>query len=358
MTFLKRVERALTAPFKLARTERMAKTAFRGLGDIRRDLNDLHNQLDAFSSAAGGRVEDIGHRFADLESRLTQVTGETNHRMITEQAQVQGRLAALQFVLSDLSRRLDHILGQTAPPAQPSAASDITPSPGFEMFKHQFYRALEDRYRGAESEIARRLKVYLPEVEAAVMRAETKPILDLGCGRGEWLGLLDARGLDAWGVDMNPAQIESAQARGLDAREGDVMSTLAAQPDNSFAVITAHHLIEHLPFDTVAWIAREALRVLAPGGILLFETPNTRNVLVGATTFHTDPTHLKPMPEQVMGVLLETAGYHPVVTRGLNAHERYEEFRAMPDMNDELAFLLFGPQDLAILGTKPLPEAG
>ena len=107
------------------------------------------------------------------------------------------------------------------------------------------------------------------------------------------------------------------------------------------------------PFDTVAWIVREALRVLAPGGLLLFETPNTRNVLVGATTFHTDPTHLKPMPEQVMGVLFETAGFYPVDIRHLNAHERFDEFRAKPDFNDELAFLMFGPQDLAVLGSKP-----
>ena len=97
--------------------------------------------------------------------------------------------------------------------------------------------------------------------------------------------------------------------------------------------------------------------MLAPGGILLFETPDTRNVLVGATTFHTDPTHLKPMPEQVMGVLFETAGFHPVDIRHLNAHERFEEFMAKPGLDDEIAFLMFGPQDLCVLGTKPLTES-
>jgi O-antigen chain-terminating methyltransferase len=106
----------------------------------------------------------------------------------------------------------------------------------------------------------------------------------------------------------------------------------------------------------VAWITREATRVLAPGGLLLFETPHTRNVLVGATTFHTDPTHLKPMPEQVLGVLFETAGFHPIEVRALHPHERFDEFLAKPDFNDELAFLMFGPQDLAVLGIKPTGE--
>jgi O-antigen chain-terminating methyltransferase len=147
--------------------------------------------------------------------------------------------------------------------------------------------------------------------------------------------------------------MDGARQRGLDVRLGDAISVMAEAEDASLSVITAHHLIEHLPFDVVAWITREAMRVLAPGGLLLFETPNTRNVLVGATTFHTDPTHLKPMPEQVMSVLFDTAGFHPIEIRALNAHERFEEFRAKPDFNEELAFLMFGPQDMAILGTKP-----
>ncbi|MFC6640146.1 class I SAM-dependent methyltransferase [Sulfitobacter sediminilitoris] len=213
---------------------------------------------------------------------------------------------------------------------------------------------MENRWRGAPEEIARRLKVYIPDVEAAWLRTDKKPVMDLGCGRGEWLGLLRDHGIEGFGVDTNAVQIEEAQEAGLDVRASDALQALADQSDASLSVISAHHLIEHLPFDAVAWIVRETGRVLAPGGILLFETPNTRNVLVGATTFHTDPTHLKPMPEQVMGVLLETAGFDPVNIRHINPHERLGKFLDMPDFNDELAHLMFGPQDLAILGTKPV----
>ena len=240
--------------------------------------------------------------------------------------------------------------------AVPMASADpvaLPSSDGFALFKDSFYHRLENRYRGSVEEISRRLAIYLPDVEAAHIRTGRKPAMDIGCGRGEWLGLLRDNGIEAFGVDTNPVQIEAAKEQGLDVRQGDALKALAEMEDESLSLITAHHLVEHLPFDAVAWIAREAMRVLAPGGVLLFETPNTRNVLVGATTFHTDPTHLKPMPEQVLGVLFETAGFDPVDIRHLHPHERMGEFLEKPDFNDELAFLMFGPQDLAVLGTKP-----
>jgi O-antigen chain-terminating methyltransferase len=181
--------------------------------------------------------------------------------------------------------------------------------------------------------------------------------MDIGCGRGEWLGLLNDLDITAIGIDTNPVQIADVQDMGLDARHGDARSALSEAKDNSLACITAHHLIEHLPFEDVLWIAREAMRVLAPGGLLLFETPNVRNVLVGATSFHNDPTHLHPMTDPVLNVLFETVGFHPIETRQLHPHEKLAEFMAKPGFDPELANLMFGAQDLAILGHKPLQGA-
>ena len=242
---------------------------------------------------------------------------------------------------------------RSAVSSDPSPEANITETEGFRAFRDTFYHRLENRYRGSRTEIKRRLRAYLPDVEAAAIRTGNLPVLDIGCGRGEWLELLAEAGIPASGIDINPAQVETPDTMGLDVRSGEAVDVLSKAESSSLSVISAHHVVEHLPFETVAWITREALRVLAPGGILLFETPNTRNVLVGATTFHTDPTHIKPMPEQVLGVLFETVGFHPVETRGLNPHERLNEFLARPGFDDELAQLLFGAQDLAVLGTKP-----
>ena len=191
----------------------------------------------------------------------------------------------------------------------------------------------------------------------AVIRTGGKPVMDIGCGRGEWLSLLNDTGITALGIDTNPVQIADVQEKGLDARQGDARSALTDAEDNSMACITAHHLIEHLPFEEVLWITREAMRVLAPGGVLLFETPNVRNVLVGATSFHNDPTHLHPMTDPVLTVLFETVGFHPIETRHLHPHEKLAEFMTKPGFDPELANLMFGAQDLAILGHKPLQEA-
>ncbi len=355
LSFLKRLERNILALFKLGRIETLAKQA-------RGRLDHVEGQMGQIGHAQGsleGDVSRVWTSIAQLEAAHDDHSAQFNAhgaRFDQEYEKAKAGDAALARSVSDLTRRLDAMLlhrDKLDLPPVTADASGLPVSDGFNAFLDSFYHRLENRYRGSVEEIANRLRIYLPDVEAAVMRTGDKPVMDLGCGRGEWLGLLHKAGVPAFGVDINPVQISAAQEKGLDVRLGDSMEALAEMEDNSLAVISAHHLVEHLPFNTVAWIAREAIRVLAPGGLLLFETPHTRNVLVGATTFHTDPTHLKPMPEQVLGVLFETAGFHPIEIRALHAHERFDEFLAKPDFNNELAFLMFGPQDLAVLGTKP-----
>lgn len=348
LTPLKRLERYVTAIFKLGRTEHMAKDASRRIERAEQRMDDIKGELGKFDQD----IREVRHML-DLVEELRSERALLHVRLGSE-TYLQARIFA------DLSRRIDLIAqGRGASCddlSHPKSSIDLPASVGFKAFQDSFYHRLENRYRGSVEQIADRLRIYIPDVEAAVMRTGGKPVMDIGCGRGEWLGLLKRAGIEAFGVDINPVQIEAAKEKGLDLRIGDALKSLGDMENDSLAMISAHHLVEHLPFDAVAWIAREAQRVLAPGGVLLVETPNTRNVLVGATTFHTDPTHLKPMPEQVLTVLFETAGFYPVEVRALNPHSRFREFLDMPDVNNELAFLLFGPQDLAVLGTKTVPK--
>lgn len=331
---IKRLEHYILAFFKLGRTERLAKEAHRNLHE-NRDLADR-----------------VAQQSADLEARMKLVAQDT--RDLTRDLTLlhDSRFAELSRSYADLTRRMDQLLLHLASDPKPTAVSPAPSDDGIDTLMDGYYERLENRFRGSREDIARRLRVYLPEIDAAAMRTGGKPVLDLGCGRGELLELLRDSGVSAWGADINPMQLESAQAKGLDARQMDARTALEQTPDNSLSVVTAHHLIEHLPFRDVAWITREALRVLAPGGMLLFETPNVRNVLVGATSFHNDPTHLKPMTEPVMSVLLETVGFHPVETRFLNPHERLDEFLDKSGLDPELTHLLFGAQDLCIIGRK------
>ena len=383
LNVLKRLERYISAIFKLGRTEYMAKNARKRItaaelrmdaieGELGKFGNDIRqgweraDQLsEALSEQGAGmsdRVDAASDGLSQLSERLDGIQTGMEAELRTAQsdaAVLRAETALLTRIFGDLSRRMDHLnpdrAGTDAPASAP-APTELPSTDGFDLFKDSFYHRLENRYRGSVEDIRNRLTIYLPDVEAAFLRTGRKPAMDIGCGRGEWLGLMKDNGINAFGIDTNAVQIADAREQGLDVRHGDALQALAGMEDASLSVLTAHHLVEHLPFDAVAWITREAMRVLAPGGLLLFETPHTRNVLVGATTFHTDPTHLKPMPEQVLTVLFETAGFDPVEARGLHPHERFDEFLAKPDFNDELAFLMFGPQDLAVLGTRPLGD--
>ncbi len=355
MSGLKRVGDYVAAAFKLGRTERWSKEAYRGVQDHEARLSGLDRRLDGFERRLDGferQLDEDATRAHRLKNSIKQmVQGETQALM--------ARNAELARNFTDLSRRLDQILlavqggtlKQTNPSHLPKDAD------GFGAVMDSFYHKLENKYRGTTSDIRNRLRIYLPDVESAVLRTGGKPVMDIGCGRGEWLSLLNDADITAIGIDTNPVQIADVQDKGLDARHGDARSALSEAEDNSLACVTAHHLIEHLPFEEVLWITREAMRVLAPGGLLLFETPNVRNVLVGATSFHNDPTHLHPMTDPVMTVLFETVGFYPIETRHLHPHEKLAEFMAKPGFDPELANLMFGAQDLAILGHKPLNEA-
>src|SRR5438270_343885 len=148
-----------------------------------------------------------------------------------------------------------------------------------------------------------RRSAYVPFLKGAGAGTEQAPILDLGCGRGELLELCRSENLTASGVDSNRAAVEGCAALGLKVIAGEAFEVLRTVPDGSLGALTAIHVIEHLPFPLVIKLLDEALRVLRPGGMVIFETPNPKNVLVGASHFYIDPTHRNPVHPQTIHYL-------------------------------------------------------
>lgn len=178
------------------------------------------------------------------------------------------------------------------------------------------YNAFEDLQRGAYEDIQKRLEVYLGDLPNA-----EEPVVDIGCGRGEWLDLLKQKGIKAYGVDNNPDVAERASARGLDVRTADAMQHLAELPDRSVSAVTAFHVAEHLPLEALIELIDGSLRALRPGGKLILETPNPANLTVGATTFWLDPTHIRPLPSDLLSFLVTSRGFTDVEVRPLHRNE-------------------------------------
>jgi len=172
-----------------------------------------------------------------------------------------------------------------------------------------FYRAFEERYRGAREQITDRLRAYAPFTAPLAALYPGAVALDLGCGRGEWLELCAEAGFAALGVDLDEDMLAACRERGLQVRTEDALATLHGMADDSAAMVSAFHLVEHLPFEVAQTLIAQALRVLKPGGLLIMETPNPENLMVGTNNFYLDPSHLKPVPSLLLGFMTQYAGF-------------------------------------------------
>lgn len=170
------------------------------------------------------------------------------------------------------------------------------------------YSAFEDSFRGSREEIKEKLAIYLPLVKQLAPDSEY-PVLDIACGRGEWLELIKEHGYPAIGIDINNEFVLSCLSRGLRVQQSDLFDFLINQSTQRYKLITGFHIIEHVPFDQQQKLLKLVLSLLAPDGVLIFETPNPENVIVGSCNFYIDPTHIRPVPAQLLLFLAQQANF-------------------------------------------------
>ena len=171
----------------------------------------------------------------------------------------------------------------------------------------QLYRAFEDQFRGSEKLISARLQQY---EDFFIPIASANPggsIFDAGCGRGEWIKLMRQYGFDCTGVDENPYM-----ANGSDQpiRIGNALEEIKHLPEESQSIISAFHLVEHLPCDLIISFIKNAFKALKPGGILIMEMPNSENIEVASSNFWLDPSHIKPIPVSLLAFLSQEQGFY------------------------------------------------
>ncbi len=238
-------------------------------------------------------------------------------------------------------------LAESSSPSRQASAIP-SPSPEASAIPPGVYALFEERFRGSPEEIARGQRFYLDFV-----RDLPGPVLDVGCGRGEFLGLLRAAGIPSSGIESNPLSVEACRRAGLEVEAGDVFALLGRRPAGKLGGVVAFQVVEHWTPDGIFRFLQEARRVLAPGGVLIAETINADS-LSALRAFYLDPTHVRPVPAEALRFLAEAAGFTDLrieYRSPLPAADRLEE--RSPN-ETRLNALLFGPQDYALIGRAPV----
>jgi glycosyltransferase involved in cell wall biosynthesis/SAM-dependent methyltransferase len=208
-----------------------------------------------------------------------------------------------------------------------------------------FYRAFEETHRGSRQLIKERLAIYLPFVTPLLIAYPDASAIDLGCGRGEWLETLRDQGFHPTGVDLDEGMLHACHEAGLEVIHDDAIAVLAALPDESQAVVSAFHVVEHIGIDALHTLIAHAHRVLKPGGLLIMETPNPENIVVGTNYFYVDPTHLRPIPSLLLSFLAEFHKFSRVKTLGvqesksLKAHNEIGLFEVFCGVSPDYAIV-------------------
>lgn len=251
--------------------------------------------------------------------------------------------------IAELTKRVRELEQFIAP--TPTVSADVLDA---------YYLAFEDANRGSQESVLAKLSIYDDWITSHV---KVRPglsyaIVDIGCGRGEWLSYSKKRNLDAVGIDMNRVMVDVCLERGLDARCIDALSFLRSLPTGSVAAVTGFHIIEHLPFDYLLALVVESYRVLAEDGSVLFETPNPENVLVGSHTFYHDFTHRNPITPTAISFLLKHHGFEEIDIIRSSPYPDEAKVPGNDPLTERVNGHLCGPQDFAVTGRKRRRAAG
>lgn len=239
---------------------------------------------------------------------------------------------------------------RSAAKEEPAQGHPYTRSP---IDARDFYFELQGKFQSSVQADVNRLEMYRSALANLDPKLPAGTWLDIGCGRGKWLGLVRDGGSHATGVDSSPAAIEQCKEAGFEVTEGDALEFLHSKEDESFAVVSAFHVLEHCPFEYCLNLVYQIARTLKPGGVLLIETPHPGNLLMAAEQFWMDPTHHRPIPLPLMEFLFEYCGLGVVHRFEVNPRPESEHLPLRElDLANRLDLLLYGPQDYAVMGRR------
>jgi SAM-dependent methyltransferase len=330
----------------------LSATSFQVAESLSRELTEVSTQLSEVATQLSKGQQDLAE---SVTRELTGLSadqrkfGELQYQQVIglfrEQREIVERLKKMKDEWEARLARLDESLkngavrqttNEQAPPNETRRKLD------------DLFASFPEQFRGGREEVKESLRFHLPFLKSAEI---TKDILDLGCGRGEWLELLKEEGLSGRGVEANPLLVERARQCGLEVVAADALLYLSGLPNESLNAVSGFHFIEHLSFEIFVELLGEIKRTLRPGGLVIFETPNPKNLVVGACNFYSDPTHLKPLFPETVQFVMSHLGFADVRVEYLN-RVGDSPFDDGSVGSQALNSWLYGARDFALIGRR------
>jgi SAM-dependent methyltransferase/exonuclease VII small subunit len=324
---------------------------------INESVRPLEHAIDEYKTARDD-VRRFQEALAARERRMEALI----EAIRTEHAEIRTSLGVLQqathnlgSVVSGLSRsgRTDVASGFSRTDGPTDA-----PSSSVETLSHK-YVGFEDAFRGSSEDIQRRLQDYLP------IFAGASDVLDIGCGRGEFLALLREHGITARGIDLNDAMVAVCREKGFQADRADALSCLRGVPPGSLGGLFAAQVVEHLEPAYLTRLLEAAFDALRPGAPIVLETINPACWLAFFESYIRDITHVRPLHPDTLKFLLIASGFQQIEIRYRAPYPEHEKLQRLPTSEamkdaidtlngnvDKLNGLLFTHLDYAAVGRR------
>jgi O-antigen chain-terminating methyltransferase len=316
-----------------------------------------NNQFTEIRSDLETQIEASKNQINELKEALEnkQVFIQQSHDQIKNQLkkQVEAELTVVADRLRRIERKVNEGVGLEIETSiiDKMVIDDKLQNPDLDYF------LFEQRFRGSREEIKERQRIYLDYYKGK------SNVLDLGCGRGEFMELLLENGISATGIDLNEEMIKYCRGRNLPVIQCDLFDYMISLSDNSLDGIFAAQVIEHLEPDSLVRFIQLSYKKLKADGVFLVETINLQTLLTFANQFYMDLSHKKPVHPATLQFIMECEGFNkidfiytnPCTSRmipNLFVDVSKNNLHEFNQAVDKLNQLLYGPQDYAIIGIK------
>ncbi len=309
----------------------------------KRDASEIH-LLRTISELQGA----FQHRVTLLEQSFRELAKQQHAQFANALEQntldVQKRLwRDLETIRGEYEKLIHHelkLIRQKASLAPAAAPLEGSPRPQVNIDWFRF----ADAFRGSEERIREHQNMYAEKFRGAT------DVLDVGCGRGEFLEIAREAGIAARGIDQSEECVAICRAKGLQAERAELFEHLDSLADQSVGGVYCSQVVEHLPPERLPDLINLFAKKMNRGALLAIETPNPECLAIFATHFYLDPTHTRPVPPPLLRFYMEEAGF--VNIEVLRLEPAVESMPSLADLPASVRDAFFGGLDYAILGRK------